>query len=118
MNDHSRGVEGFEAGLRACGLSPERRGNVVVFPVVAVVGRLAGQTIESGVLVDELSPWPHTPPHWVQLPLTVKFAHTNTQESPIPGWAAHSRDVKGWAACDEPAQAWIAHVRSVLSAAV
>lgn len=111
------GAEGFVAGLRRYGCEPETRHEVIVFDVIAVGGSHAGQIIECGVTVGELSAWPGVPPHWVHLPASVTIARTNSQPSPVPGWLMHSRNIAGWGNASDPAQAWIAHARSVLEEA-
>jgi hypothetical protein len=108
------GEEGFLAGLRRCGSEGEERNGVTLFSVVAFGGSHAGETVETGVSVEELAAWPSAPPHWVHLPGNVTISHTNTQPSPVPGWVMHSRNINGWGNAEEPAQAWLAHVRSVL----
>ena len=108
------GEEGFRAGLQRCGLDTVVRDGVVVFNVVPVGGKHAGESIESGVGLDELTAFPSAAPHWVHLPASVTFGRTNTQPSPIRGWLKHSRNIKDWGNAAEPAQAWIAHVRAVL----
>jgi hypothetical protein len=111
------GEEGFLAGLRRCGCEPENRGDVVVFGTVAIGGTHAGEIVETGVSVGELSAWPGVPPHWVHLPASVAIARTNSQPSPVHGWLMHSRNITGWGNAEEPAQAWIAHARSVIEEA-
>lgn len=111
------GDEGFLAGLRRCGCDPARRGDVIVFSTAAIGGSHAGEIVETGVSVGELSAWPGVPPHWVHLPASVAIARTNSQPSPVHGWLMHSRNITGWGNAEEPAQAWIAHARSVIEEA-
>lgn len=108
------GQRGFLTGLRRCGCDAKERNGVVVFSVVPVGGGYAGQSIETGVRVDDLAGWPSAPPHWVHLPGAVSIGRTNKKPSPIPGWLMHSRKIAGWGDAEEPAQAWLAHVRAVL----
>lgn len=118
MADSEEGADGFLAGLRRCGCTPEIRNDVVVFTVVPIGGGRADIPTETGVAVDELRMWAAAPPHWVHLPGEVRFARTNTQSSTIAGWLKHSREPKKWGNAEEPAQAWIAHVRGMLEEAV
>lgn len=110
----STGVDAFVLGLERCDREVRLLHGVVTFPVEVLSGVHAGTSVQTGVNTAELRGWPLTPPHWIHLPDEITFARTNTNPSPIPGWLAHSRDVRWWAATDEPAQAWIAHVRGVL----
>src|SRR4051812_9424142 len=96
------GEEGFLAGLRRYGCVPEKRNGVIVFRVIAVGGSHAGEPIETGVNVSELAAWPSVPPHWVHLPHSIAFAHTNSQPSSIPGWMMHSRNITGWGNAEDP----------------
>lgn len=114
VNRMEAGKEGFLAGLRRCGCEPEKRNDVIVFSVIAVSGSHAGQSVETGVNAGELAAWPGVPPHWVHLPRSIAFVHTNSQPSLIPGWLMHSRNIAGWGNAEEPTQAWIAHARSVI----
>jgi hypothetical protein len=116
--DPGEGLDGFLAGLRRCGCTPEIRNDVVVFTVVPVGGGRGGVPTETGVAVGEMGMWPAAPPHWVHLPEDVRFVRTNTQPSPIPGWLMHSREPRNWGNAEEPAQAWIAHVRGMLEEAL
>lgn len=112
------GVEAFVAALDEFGAEPVVMSTLVTYAVTPVVGALAGRTVRTGVSVEEVAPWPASPPHWIHLPLEVKFAATNTGGSPRPGWVAHSRDIKGWGTAQTPVAAWLAHVRGVLGGAV
>ena len=112
------GEDVFLAGLRRCGCEPANQSEVIVFTIVAITGLMAGQEVETGVAINELSAWPSVPPHWVHLPASVGIAHSNTQASPVQGWLMHSRNIAGWGDAAEPAQAWIAHVRSVVGEAL
>jgi hypothetical protein len=116
--ENDRGVEGFIAGLRRCGLNPVVDRGIVKFEVLAIVGTLAGKLVPTGVSVEELKAWPATPPHWVHLPADISLARTNSQGSSIQGWLQHSREIKRWGDAEERAQAWIAHVRAVLASAI
>lgn len=110
-------VSQFVAGLDALAAAPGRRGPLVIYQVDVLAGRHVGQAIETAVEVAELANWPVAPPHWIHLPATVTFAHTNAQPSPITGWLRHSRQITGWGIDPNPAQAWLAHVRGVLALA-
>jgi len=117
MNDSEAGVEGFLTGLRQCGIDPDVRQGVVVFPIDAVDGAYAGRLVETGVSTDELGAWPAIPPHWVHLPAEVQFARSNTQASDISGWTKHSRGMTGWGDAENPSQAYLAHVRGIVGEA-
>jgi hypothetical protein len=107
----------FAVGLDSLGAAPGHRGPFIVYRVDVLAGQHAGQVIETAVEAAELASWPVAPPHWIHLPSTVIFAHTNCQPSPITGWLRHSRQVSGWGTDPNPAQAWLAHVRGVLAQA-
>lgn len=118
MKGSDTGVDGFIAGLRRCGLEPAVEHGVVTFAVEPVDGAHAGKPVSTGVGTEELGPWPAVPPHWVHLPNEIRFSRSSTQASSVPGWTKHSRQIAGWGNAAEPAQAWLAHVRSVVGAAV
>lgn len=111
------GVEAFVAALDVAGADPVVEAGLVVYSVTPPTGALAGQLIRTGVVLDEVRPWPAAPPHWIHLPNEVRFASTNVGASPRPGWVAHSRDIKAWGTARSPAAAWLAHVRGVLAGA-
>lgn len=113
------GLEGFCADMSDAGTKTVVSGPVVTYEVQAVAGALAGRQVLTGVSVDELAGWPAAPPHWIHLPTEVKFAASNVDGGPtLPGWQRHSRQIGDWDMSRHPAQVWLAHVRSVLSAAV
>jgi hypothetical protein len=107
------GLDGFVAGLRACGLEPLVEAGVVTFTIEPLDCARAGQALDTGVSADELVGWPAVPPHWVHFPSEVAFPHSNTQPSAKAGWTKHSRQINRWGNAAEPAQAWLAHVRAV-----
>jgi hypothetical protein len=111
------GVEAFVAALEEFGAEPTVEPTLVIYKIIPVSGGLAGRAVRSGVAIDEVSPWPTTPPHWIHLPAYVKFASTNAGASPRDGWRAHSRDIPAWGTAQVPVAAWLAHVRGVLGAA-
>lgn len=111
------GVEAFVAALDAAGADPEIESGLVTYSVMPVSGALAGQVTRTGVILDEVGPWPATPPHWIHLPDEVRFAASNIGGSPRPGWVSHSRDIKAWGTARSPVAAWLAHVRGVLGGA-
>ncbi len=111
------GPEGFTAGLTAYGAAPRSIDGHIVYDVDVVDGRFAGEVVESAVAVDELSRWPLVPPHWIYLPNDVRFAATNTQPCPMPGWLGHSRQIVGWGNDPDPTAGWVAHVRGVIGEA-
>lgn len=110
-------VEVFIAAVQAMGADPARSGPLIVYGVDVISGPHAGVTIQTGVEVAELAGWPIAPPHWIHLPATVCFEHTNSQPSPVTDWVRHSRQISDWGADPDPGQAWLAHVRGVLGAA-
>jgi len=112
------GVEAFLAALDSFGAAPEVTSGLVTYTVTPVMGALAGQQVRTGVILDEVAPWPAAPPHWIHVPNDVAFAQTNKGESPMPGWSSHSRDIKAWGTAATPIAAWLAHVRGVLGGAV
>lgn len=108
-------TQAFVRGLAACGCPASIRGELVVFEIVPITGRYAGQTIETGVLANELAAWSSVPPHWVHFPDQIVVEPTNARPSPLTGWKMHSRNVTKWGNAKVPEQAWLAHVRGVLS---
>lgn len=112
-----QGVQGFRDGLSAHGIPYEIISGVLVHEVHATHGPLAPRRVSVGVALDEVSPWPYAPPHWIHLPASVSFAHTNSDGSPLPGWLRHSRNVDPWGHLADPMAAWLAHVRGVLGGA-
>ena len=112
------GVEAFVAALEEFAAEPVVASTLVTYTVIPVTGAWAGRPVRTGVSVDEVAPWPTTPPHWIHLPAEVRFASTNAGGSPMPGWVSHSRDIKGWGTARSPVAAWLAHVRGVLGGAV
>jgi hypothetical protein len=111
------GVEAFVAALEAFDVGPVVEPGLVLYTIVPVSGALAGQPVRTGVLLDEVAPWPTTPPHWIHLPVEITFSATNMSGSPKPGWRSHSREIKGWGTAPSLAAAWLALVRGVLSGA-
>jgi hypothetical protein len=111
------GVEAFTAALDAFDVGPVVESGLVLYTVMPVSGALAGKAVPTGVLLDEVAPWPTTPPHWIHLPAEITFSATNMSGSPRPGWRSHSREIKGWGTAPSPAAAWLAHVRGVLGGA-
>jgi hypothetical protein len=111
------GADGFAAGLRECGLDPDIQNEVIRFQAVPVTGAFAATTVDCGVAVEDLAGWPTLPPHWLHLPPAVRFAHTNSQPSPLPGWLRHSRPPARWGNDASPARAYLAHVRGILGEA-
>lgn len=113
------GAKRFFDDLTAELHEPVRQGGVIRYSVVPASGPLSGSRVETGVSVGELEGWPAAPPHWIHLPESVQFAHTNcdAQDCP-PGWRRHSRDTGQWL-LDRPAvHLWIAHVRGMLAMAL
>ena len=109
----SQGLQGFIDDLTHLGFEPTVENGLVLYRITPVVGAHTGIAVETGVGVDELTPWPQVPPHWIHLPDSIGFSRTNSQESPKSGWLMHSRQFKGWG--DAPAEiCWTSHVRGVL----
>ena len=111
------GPDGFTAGLAAYGATPMTTDRYIVYQVEVVGGPFAGQTVETAVAIDELARWPLVPPHWIYLHDDVRFAATNTQPCPMPGWMGHSRQIVGWGNDPDPIAGWVAHVRGVIGEA-
>lgn len=107
------GVDGFVSGLANQGIETARRDALLVYRLVPVTGPLAGESVETGVVVDELSGWPNTPPHWIHAPSVLKIPEG--QAGSVAGWWRYSRPHPGRLdAAPSPAKAWIAHVREFL----
>jgi hypothetical protein len=111
------GVEAFVAALEDFDAGPLVESGLVVYTVVPVSGGLVGKTVRTGVVLDEVAPWPTTPPHWIHLPEEITFSTTNMSGSPKPGWRSHSREITGWGTAPSSVAAWLAHVRGVLGGA-
>lgn len=111
------GVQSFFKDISEVGFDPVVEADLVLYTVIPIDGGFAGQSVQTGVSLEELEPWPQVPPHWVHLPTSVRFDGGNVQPSPKAGWQMHSRQVEGWGDT-EPRVAWASHVRAVLSAAV
>jgi len=112
----TEGVDGFISSLVQCGVIAEREGDVVRFPVEAFGGARAGQMVPTAVSVNELTPWPAVPPHWIHLPDEITIVPTNSDRNEcLPGWQRHSRDLQGWDTEAHRGQAFVAHIRSMLA---
>ena len=111
------GVEGFIQDMAGLGLEARLEAELVIYTVVAVDGAYAGKSVETGVSIGELQPWPQVPPHWLHFPDGVRFSQTNSQSSQKSGWLMHSRQITGWGDAP-PGVAWASHVRAALSEAV
>lgn len=114
----STGLEAFVAALDSLGADPQVQAEMVTYVVTPVAGALAGRAVRTGVSAEEVAPWPAAPPHWLHFPADVTFTATNSGDSSLPGWRAHSRDIGTWGVAQVPAAAWLAHVRGVLGGAV
>ena len=102
--------------MTGLGFNPWIEAELVIFAIEPVEGAHAGAQVETGVTTEELGMWPQAPPHWIHLPSTITFAHTNSQASAKSKWLMHSRQISGWG--DAPAGvAWASHVRAVLGEA-
>ena len=113
----SSGVQGFIEALSERGLKPRQDGGLVLYRVTPAIGVHADTVIETGVVVDELSAWPQTPPHWVHLPADIRISNANSRKSPKTGWMMHSRTILGWGDT-LPITCWINHARAVLGEAI
>ncbi len=111
------GAERFIQDMARLGFEAILEADLVIYRVVAVDGAYVGRSVETGVSVGELQPWPQVPPHWLHFPDTLRFSQTNCQPSPKSGWLMHSRQITGWGDAP-PCVAWASHVRAVLSEAV
>ena len=107
-------AQAFVDAMTKLGLSPTVEAGLVICRITPAAGARAGNSVEVGVSVDELGYWPQAPPHWIHLPPDIKFASTNSQDSPKAGWLQHSRNSAGWG--DAPPEVcWTAHLQAVLS---
>lgn len=108
----------FIADLAEHGVEGQVQGPAVVYSVMAVAGGRAGQSVPTGVSINELTAWPAVPPHWVHFPMSVAFAHSNTDSTDcLEGWQRHSRDIGNWSPNRPPILNWLAHVRGVAAGA-
>ena len=111
------GVKAFMQDMTELGFEATLEAELVIYRVMAVDGAYAGRSVETGVSIGELDPWPQVPPHWLHFPVGIRFSRTNSKSSHKSGWLVHSRQITGWG--DAPAGiAWASHVRAVLSEAV
>ena len=111
------GVPRFVDDMNGLGLDAKVESGLVTFKVTPVDGACAGKPVETGVSTEELGAWPQIPPHWVHFPASVRFAHTNSDQSTKESWLKHSRNITDWGAA-EPGNEWASHVRAVLSEAI
>ena len=111
------GERGFTDAMVQLGLAPTAEAGLVICCFTPVEGARAGESIEVGVSVDELAPWPQAPPHWIHLGSDIHFPRTNSQPSSKQGWLMHSRNVAGWGDA-EPAAGWTSHLQAVLGEAI
>lgn len=113
----SDGVDDFIERMTKLGLDPVAETQLVIYKIEPVDGTHIGTTILTGVAIDELSRWPLVPPHWIHLPATIEFAHTNSRPSTRSGWTMHSRQITRWGQDPDPGVGWASHVRGVIGAA-
>ena len=111
------GERGFTDAMAQLGLAPRVELGLIICCFTPVEGARAGESIEVGVSVDELAPWPQAPPHWIHLSSDIRFPRTNSRPSTEPGWLMHSRNVAGWGDA-EPAAGWTSHLQAVLGEAI
>lgn len=114
----SGGVDDFLARMNKLGLKPTLDTQLVVYQIEPVEGALAGIAVFTAVEVEELTPWPQVPPHWIHLPNSVQFAITNSQQSIRIGWTRHSRQITQWGQDADLGVAWASHVRGVIGTAI
>ena len=110
------GAQGFIDAMAELGLAPTVDAELIVCCFMPVDGARAGYSVEVGVSIDEVAPWPQAPPHWIHLSSEISFLRTNSRPSSRSGWLMHSRNVAGWGDV-EPAVGWTSHLRAVLSEA-
>ena len=110
------GERGFIDAMAQLGLKPRLDAGLIICCFTPVEGARAGDSIELGVSVDELAPWPQVPPHWIHLSSDIRFLRTNSRPSSRSGWLMHSRNIAGWGDA-EPAAGWTSHLQAVLSEA-
>ena len=111
------GPEGFIDDMKKLGFNPTVEAGLVIYRITPVDGAYAGITVETGVGIDELDPWPQAPPHWIHLPGGIAFPRTNDRKSSKLDWLKHSRQINGWGDAP-PGICWASHVRAVLSEAI
>ena len=111
------GERGFPDAMAQLGLAPTVEAGLIICCFTPVEGARAGDSIEVGIAVDELAPWPQAPPHWIHLSSDIHFLRTNSRPSSKSGWLMHSRNVAGWGDT-EPAAGWTSHLQAVLSEAI
>lgn len=117
--DLTEATQQFINDMTAAGASARADGPRILYDVIPVGGALAGQVVTTGVSISEVQSWPIVPPHWIHLPDTVRFAHTNTDSTDCaPGFVRHSRDYSYTDMSVPPARAWLSHVRGFLSIAI
>ena len=110
------GVQGFIVAMAQLGLAPTVEAELIVCCFMPVEGARAGDSVDVGVSIDELAPWPQAPPHWIHLSIDISFLRTNSRLSSRSGWLMHSRNVTGWGDA-KPAVGWTSHLQAVLSEA-
>jgi len=114
----SDGPTTFIQRLTELGLEPVVEAQLIIYRIEPVDGVHAGHSVVTGVETAEVGRWPLVPPHWIHLPSTIQFAHTNSQPSPKTDWTRHSRQISRWGQDADPVVGWAGHVRSVIGAAI
>lgn len=107
------GVERFIDEVSALGLCPRVEAELVICRFTPVAGARAGQLVDVGVAVEELGPWPQTPPYWVHLPGDIALPVRQIRPSSREGWLKHSRQISAWGSAP-PAVDWSSHIQAVL----
>ncbi len=114
----SEASQRFIADMTAAGAPAHADGPRILYDIVAFGGACAGQTITTGVSISEVQSWPAVPPHWIHLPVALRFAETNMDDTDCaPGYKRHSRDYSHADTSIHPARAWLSHVRGFVSIA-
>jgi hypothetical protein len=111
------GPDEFETSLSSLGRRTERRGGIVVVQVDVPLGPAAGTLVDVGT--DPPSDYPRVPPHWVHLPDRFELPGGGRTASELgPGWSKWSRQHPRWRGEQGAANQWLAHVRSLIAAAI
>ena len=120
----------FVDQLRAMGYTPEERGeNRLAFRYTIPVGRLTGQEIWLGLVVNGDFPanppsGPHVSPRLLPLHPCNDLPHPQggVHESPFDGggsgtkvWQYWSRPFHGWANTDRTVKTYMAHIRKLFA---
>ena len=111
------GVKRFIQDMARLGFEAILETDLVIYRVVAVDGAYAGRSVETGVSIGEIQPWPEVPPHWLHFPDTLRFL-PNQLPTFFEVWMADAQPADNRMGRRSPCVAWASHVRAVLSEAV